>query len=341
MKVKTKTSIFTIAAFLITLVLVLGHEVVQPPAAAQGPAVDVQGVRDYLLGPGDIVDVRVFGQPEMNTIAEVDSDGNLSSLPFLDPVPAKCRTEKQVQKDIAAAYAKYLKNAQISVRITERKSRPPATLFGAVRSPSQMLMLRAVRLNELISKGGGFTERASGTIQILHTEPVMCPAPGEEADALPIDALKVPINIIKIGDLLANKAGANPVIRPGDYIQVTEAEPVYITGSVGTPQGIYVRDQLTLGVALAMVGGVKKEGKQSDVIIRRLKEGSTDRELLHVDYAAIRKNQKPDVLLKAYDVIEVQESSPFSGGRLASTMLGMFTQALNSAGTALPMRVLY
>ena len=338
MKVKT---IFTIAAFLMTLAVVLGQEVVQPPVAAQqGSAVDVQGVRDYLLGPGDVVDVRVFGQPDMNTIAEVDSEGNLSSLPFLDPIPAKCRTEKQVQKDIAAAYAKYLKNAQVSVRITERKSRPPATLFGAVRAPSQVLMLRTVRLNELISKGGGFTERASGTIQILHTEPIMCPGPGEEADAAPIDALKVPMSVIKIGDLLANKPGANPIIRPGDYISVTEAEPVYITGSVGAPQGIYMRDQLTLGVALAMVGGVKKEAKQGDVIISRLKNG-TERETIHVDYAAIRKNQKPDILLKAYDVIEVPEASPFSGGRLAATLLSGFTQAVSSAGNMLPMRVLY
>lgn len=336
MKVRVKAPILIIAGFLIAVVLVFGPEAVQ----SQAPT-DVQGVRDYLLGPGDVVDVRVFGQPEMNAIVEIDTDGNLSSLPFLDPVPAKCRTEKQVQKDIATAYAKYLKNAQISVRITERKSRPPATLFGAVRSQSQMLMLRAVRLNELISKGGGFTERASGTIQILHTEPVMCPRPGEEADAAPIDTLNVPMKVIKIGDLLANKPGANPYIRPGDYVSVTEAEPVYITGSVRNPQGIYMRDQLTLSVALAMVGGVTKEARQGDVLISRLKAGSNERETLHVDYGAIRKNQKADILLKAYDVIEVPEASLFSGGRLASTMLGVFTQAINTAGSALPMRVLY
>jgi polysaccharide biosynthesis/export protein len=338
---KVKSSLFTIVAFLATMVLVYGQQPGQYQSPVSPQSVDSQGVRDYRLGPGDVIDVRVFGQPEMNAVVEIDSDGNISSLPFLDPIPAKCRTEKQVQKDISTAYARYLKSAQISVRITERKSRPPATLFGAVRSPSQVLMLRSVRLNELISKGGGFAERASGTIQILHTEPVMCPGPGEEADAAPIDALNVPINIIKIGDLLANKPGANPVIRPGDYISVTEAEPVYITGSVGTPQGIYMRDQLTLGVALAMVGGVKKEAKASDVRISRLKNGSNERETIHVDYTAIKKNQKPDILLKAYDVIEVPEASIFSGPRLATTLAGVFSGAISSAGSLLPMRVLY
>ena len=335
---KVKALLLTTFIILATMVLVYG----QDPAPSQSSgAVDSQGIRGYLLGPGDVVDVRVFGQSELNATATVDDDGNLSSLPFLDPIRAKCRTEKEVQKDIAAAYAKYLKNAQISVRITERKSRPPATIFGAVRQPSQVLMLRAVRLNELISKAGGFTERASGTIQILHTEPVMCPAPGEEAEAAPIDGSKIPLKIVQISDLKANKPGANPFIRPGDYVSITEAEPVYITGSVNAPQGIFMRDKLTLGVALAMVGGVKKEAKSSDVRISRLKEGSEERELIRVDYAAIKKNQKPDILLKAYDVIEVPEASPLSASRLTQTLLSGFAQAVTNTGGILPKRVLY
>src|SRR6185503_5828464 len=104
----------------------------------------------------------------------------------------------------------YLKSAQVSVRIMERKSRTPATVFGAVRQPSQMLMLRAVRLNEVISKSGGLTERASGTIQILHTEPVMCPAPGDPVEVIPEDGTVLP-RVIRIADLKANVNGANPL----------------------------------------------------------------------------------------------------------------------------------
>src|SRR5712691_8934796 len=113
---------------------------------SQGSTVDNQGIKNYLLGPGDVLDVRVFGQSDLNAMVEVDSDGNISSLPFLEaPIRAKCRTEKEVQKDIAAAYAKYLKNPQVSVRIAERKSRQPATVFGAVRAPTRVQMQRKVR----------------------------------------------------------------------------------------------------------------------------------------------------------------------------------------------------
>jgi polysaccharide export outer membrane protein len=314
--------------------------------APETPGIDAQGIRNYLLGPGDSVDVRVFGQPDLNAVVEVDSDGNISSLPFLEsPIPAKCRTDKEVQKDITKAYAKYLKNPQISVRVAERKSRQPATVFGAVRQPTRVVMNRKVRLNELMVVSGGFTERASGTIQIFHTEPLMCPQPGEEALAAPIDSLKAPFEIVKITELRSGKSQANPVVRPGDIVLVTEAEPVYVTGSVVAPQGVFLRDQLTLSRALAMVGGVKKEAKSSDVRIYRQKPGATDQEMIRVDYAAIKKNQKPDFLLQAFDIIEVPEAGLFSSSRITQTLLGavsgsisnMFTQG----GTGIANRVIY
>ena len=327
--------------------LVRSQEPSQPQAPPGTPttgpsSVDTQGIKNYLLGPGDVIDVRFFGQSDLNTTAEVDSDGNISSLPFLEaPIPAKCRTEKQIQKDIAQAYAKYIKGPQVSVRITERKSRQPATVFGAIRQPTRLQMLRRVRLNEIIAASGGFTERASGTIQILHTEPLMCPGPGEEAAAAPISGTNVPLELVRVEDLKAGKAEANPFIRPGDYIIVTEADPVYITGSVVAPQGVFMRDRLTLSTALAMVGGVRKEAKVTEVRIYRLKTGSPDRETLRIDLAAIKKNQKPDFLLQAFDVIEVPEAGAFSGQRIAGTLLQSVTGGLNSMMNSAPLRVLY
>ena len=314
------------------------------PQPQQSPGLDVQGIKSYLLGPGDVVDVRVFGQPDLSSRVMVDSDGNLSSLPFLEtPIPVKCRTDKEVQKDIAKAYSKFINNPQVSVTIAERNSRQPATVFGAVRQSTRVEMKRKVRLNELIAVSGGFTERASGTIQILHTEPVMCPEPGQEADAMPIDGTKIPLQIIRISELRAGKD--NPVIRPGDYVLVTEAEPIYLTGAVNNPTGIYLRDQLTITLALAMVGGARKEAKLSDVRVFRTVPGAANQDVIHVDVAAIKKKQKPDFLLQAYDVIEVPEANMFGPSRITQTLMGAlsgsFSNAISTTGMYLPTRVIY
>ena len=348
---KVKLSLIVAAVFVLSLAMFAHAQESQQQQQSsttqgQSSALDVQGIKSYLLGPGDVLDIRVFGQPELSSSAQVDSDGNLSSLPFLEkPISAKCRTDKDLQKDITAAYSKFINNPQVSVRISERNSRQPATVFGAVRQPTRVEMKRKVRLNELMAVSGGFTERASGTIQILHTEPLMCPEPGEEALAKPIDGTQIPLQIIKISELRAGKVEANPVIRPGDYVLVTEAEPVYITGAVQAPGGVYLRDQLMLSRALAMVGGVRKEAKTSEVRIYRQIVGSANQEVITVDLAAIKKNQKPDFLLQPYDVIEVPEAGMFSSNRIGATLIGALTGGLSGAitntGMYLPSRVIY
>ena len=237
-----------------------------------------------------------------------------------------------MQKEIIAAYSKFLKNPQISVRVTGRNSRPPATVLGAVLAPTRVQMQRRVRLNELIAASGGTTERANGDIQVLHTEPVMCPEPGEVVEPLfTNDGLSANvIKIYKISDLLEGKTEANPIIRPGDIINVMDAKPVYITGYVGSPQPVLLREGMTLSMAVAMVGGVRPEGKSNDVRIVRKKLGDAKMEVLRVDLGAIRKKKAEDIALLPYDVIEVPKDSDFSIKNLLKIVTNAATGSLGS-----------
>src|SRR5437773_2744977 len=176
-----KTLILLVAPFIFGVVLTALAQSQTPVAAPEvSPAssvIDNQGIRRYLLGPGDILDVRVFGQPDLNSTVEIDTDGNISSLPFIEePIPAKCRDERDIQKSITEAYAKYIVKPRVSVRVLERRSRPPAVVYGAVRSAARFQMMRRVKLHELLASAGGITLNAAGTIQLIHTEPELCPA---------------------------------------------------------------------------------------------------------------------------------------------------------------------
>src|ERR1044072_3903272 len=207
--------------------------------------IDNQGVRRYRLGPGDLLDVRVFGQSDLNSTVEVDEDGNISSLPFIEePIPAKCRNEKEIQKSITDAYAKYIVKPRVSVRVLERHSRQPASIFGAVRTPKSLALTRRVRLHELLAAAGGITASASGTIQIMHTEPELCAEPEDiaenllaknsttpsttaDGDAKP--AAKEPgigeLRTISINTIKNGFGSEDPYIRPGDIVIVTEGLP--------------------------------------------------------------------------------------------------------------------
>ena len=307
-------------------------------------ALDIQGIRNYLLGPGDTLDIRVFGQPDFSWTGEVDSEGRIEPHFVETPINALCRSERDVRKDIIAAYSKYLKNPQVSVRIIGRNSRPPAIVYGAVRAPQRIQMQRRARLNELIANSGGITERANGRIQVLHTEPVMCPEPGEVVEMIDAQNGVYPYQEYKIADLLAGREDANPVVRPGDVVTVLEAEPVYITGSVTSPQGLYLRDQMSLTTALAMVGGLRNDAKGSEIRIYRRTAGAKEREVIKADYGAIKKKKQPDIELQAYDVIEVPAANSFKdklGKAIFNGVLGIGPSLIQTMGAGLPTRVLY
>jgi polysaccharide export outer membrane protein len=173
----------------------------------------------------------------------------------------------------------------------------------------------------------------------------MCPEPGEEEQAQPIDGTKPPLQIVKISELRAGRVEANPVIRPGDYVLVTEAEPVYIYGAVASPNGVYLREGLTLTRALAMVGGTRNEAKLTEVAIYRTVPGSNQQDKKIYDVGAIRKNKAEDPLLQAYDIIEVPEAGIFSKQRIGPTLMsaltGGFSSAISSTGMYLPNKVIY
>ncbi len=295
--------------------------------AQTSPNVD-QATRPYVLGPGDLVEVIVYGPSDINKTFQVDGDGNLN-LPFLEPLFVKCRSERQVQKDITEAYKRLIKEPQVSFRVVERNSRQPASIFGAVRQAAKVPTVRPVRLNEVIAASGGFTEKAAGTIQILHTEPLMCPEAGQEAESLPLNPSAIPFQVVKISDL--QKGMANPVIRSGDIVLVTEAEPVYVLGSVMAPGGIMLRDGLTLSRALGMAGGPRKEAKLSEITIFRQKGIAKDQEIIKVNFAAIKKNETPDIFLQPYDVVEVSELGLLEGKGWMEIVFQALTGGLRNA----------
>ena len=216
--------------------------------SAQDVPVNMQLAKGYLLGPGDEITGKVLGEPQFDFVATVNDDGKIE-VPFFDkPVVAKCRTERQLRTDVTALLEKYLKTPQLSLRVTDRKSRQPATVYGEVRLPQQVVLMRKATLAELIAFSGGVTEDAGGMIQVFRTQPPICSEYGEDSNwkATAGDPTDVPSRMYSLASVNMGKEDSNPVIYPGDLIVVLRAKPVYITGEVVAPQGVYLKEGGTL-----------------------------------------------------------------------------------------------
>lgn len=297
--------------------------------------------RGYKLVPGDELDINVPGEPMFNGKYTVDEDGKIVLAFVNKPIQAGCRTEREVKEDVGAALAKYLKNPLFTMSIVE-KNIAPAVVHGEVRMPQQIQMKRQVRLLELLSFSGGWTEKASGTVQVFRTLPIQCPEPGEEIETqTSADGLNVPFKVYKLSDLSAGKMESNPVIRPGDVVTVQKAPPVFVVGEVRMPppaDSLTIPENgLTLTDAIYRSGGLTREAKKKDVKIYRIKPGSPEREVIAANLDQIKKQQQKDIVLQPYDVVEVEKAPKSIGDYLRDTLQG----GLATLGNTLPVRILY
>jgi protein involved in polysaccharide export with SLBB domain len=220
-----------------------------------------------------------------------------------DQIFALCQSEDDIAQKIAAAYGKYLRSPQITVKIIDRSDRPATTVFGAVKTPHVFRIKRIVKLNELIALSGGIIDTASGEVQILRPARLSC---GEDEPVSGKAAAEARYIRVKLADLIAGKPEANPVITTGDIVTVEEAPSIYVIGGVNNPQTILARQEMTVSRAISTAGGALKGADTKKIVIYRRKNGETT--TIDVDLSKIEAKQADDVILQALDIIEVPQT---------------------------------
>lgn len=308
----------TLAVFVFATILTvtaLGQDV--PPDAAPE--------KGYLIGPGDEITGKVLGESEFDFVATVDENGKIEIPFFGKPIVAKCRSERELRTEVTNLLKEYLKSPQLSLRVTQRNSRPPVSIYGEVRQQQQVNLTRRAYLLELISYAGGETEKSGGMITVFRTRPLMC---DEEVAPDGWNAGEggggVPSRMYSLASLRQGRPEANPEILPGDVIVVQKASPVYITGEVIRPGEFSIPEGgLPLTQAIAMASGITREAKTKNVKIYRRKTGTPQPEIVAVNFDEIKKGSQKDVMLQPFDIVEVDKAKKSVGDMLLEIVTGI------------------
>ena len=293
--------------------------------SAQNPIISNETPKGYMLGPGDEITGKVLGEPQFDFVATIDADGRIE-IPFVEkPLLAKCKTEGELKNEVTELLKKYLKAPQVSLRATQRNSRPPVSIYGEVRSQGKFDLTRRVYLLELIAYSGGETEKSGGMIQVFRPRPPVCNEPGP-ADWGPTsaDGSNVPSRMYSLASLRQGREEANPEIMPGDIIVVGKAAPVYVTGEVMKPGELNIPEGgLPLMQAIAMSAGVNREAKTKSIKIYRRKPGSSEPQVIAANYDEIRKGQQKDIMLEPFDIVEVGKANKSIGQIFMDLLTGL------------------
>lgn len=160
---------------------------------------------DYRLSPMDVVEVTVFGAPELTRTAQVSASGYIT-LPLVGDVMASGKTMDQVQREIASRLKRnYMQSPQVFVTVKEYNSQR-VTVDGAVMKPGVFPLTGKTTLIQALTIAGGLNNMASPQkVFILRT------VNGKRM------AARFDLTEIRTG------AKPDPVIMAGDIVVVDES----------------------------------------------------------------------------------------------------------------------
>lgn len=250
-------------------------------------------LRSYRIGPKDLVQVRVFEEPDLNVERRVAVDGTIL-LPLVGELLVEGMTEAELSSVLEGTLEEsYLQRATVTVEVIEIQSNP-ISVIGAVQRPGRLNVAGQLTLLEALNEAGGLTATSGDLIRVLRT-----------ADNGLTDQVE-----ISIDDLLSGqRPQVNISIFPNDLISVPgeSTMTIYLLGEVGKrgEQTFDGGERVTLLMAISRAGGLTDRAANKITIKR---SDGADAEELVVNYKQVLKGKVPDVLLRDRDLIIVRES---------------------------------
>jgi len=135
-----------------------------PPAAAPAapaPAAATTGP-DYIIGPGDTIQVFVWRNPELSVSVPVRPDGKVST-PLIEDLVAVGKTPSELARDMEAKLAEYIRSPQVNVIVTNPQSSfSKITVVGQVTNPGAVPYREGMTALDVVLAVGGLAEFAAG-----------------------------------------------------------------------------------------------------------------------------------------------------------------------------------
>jgi len=246
----------------------------------------------YRVGPGDVLDVIVYGEDDLTRLITVQHEGEIS-FPLIGEIQVEGLTLKEVRQQIEELLGRdFLVDPQVTVKVKEYRSQW-VTLVGEIARPGKYYLTGPETLLDLLTEAGGFTSQASGELVITRLNGVF-------DDGSSVRRVWLSRNMAAQDQKAALALG----VDDGDLVTVPAQESIYVTGEVNNPGSFALKSGLTVLQAVSLAGGLSKFGANGKVEILRKRDGA-EPERIKVDLEEIEEGKKPDVPLAPGDVVRV------------------------------------
>jgi polysaccharide export outer membrane protein len=283
------------------------------------------------IGPGDELQVDVFGFQNLTASTSIASDGSVV-LPLLGLVPVSGKPLETVQAEIARRYAHYIRSPQVHVAlktpVTARVS-----VIGEVHKPGAYPLTRkGMCLTEVLSDAGGRTPNASSRIILLPAPRITDQAPAISANPptvslvslqSPRETSGIEVDIEELTGGVDQRPLLIPLL-PGDTVIVPEAGNYEVDGEVNAPGSYKLNSRASVISAIASARGFAYAAAVNNVEVIR-DTGNGKKALITLDLEEVGLRGGQDVRLRNGDLVRVpSEPGRFFRRQIVQTINGLF-----------------
>jgi polysaccharide biosynthesis/export protein len=189
--------------------LLLVPAAAQAQNAAAGGTMGASTAANYLIGPGDELEIFVWKNPDLSVTLPVRPDGRIST-PLVADMQAQGRTPTDLAANLRAALGKYVQDPVVTVlvkTVAAPGSAASIRVIGAAATPKSVPYRAGLTVLDVLIEVGGLNTYAAGNdAQIIRTE-------NGVSRGIPVHLA----DLMKAGDLKANVQ-----LMPGDVVRIPE-----------------------------------------------------------------------------------------------------------------------
>jgi protein involved in polysaccharide export with SLBB domain len=228
-----------------------GYEFFNKEISTFSPVIEIPVGNDYVIGPGDVFTVNLWGKAESTYTVTVNRDGRVV-IPRLGSVNVGGLSYKELEARLYRQFREYYPEFKMSVTM-ERLRTVDVFMVGEARYPGTYSVSSLATVISALHAAGGPTRNGSlRNIKLMRN--------GEEVAV--IDLYDFFINGSKRQDLR---------LQPGDTIFIPVIGPtVGVVGNVRRPAIYELKHEKILGEIIRMAGGVLPTGRLQNVVVERV-----------------------------------------------------------------------
>ena len=190
------------------MVLLVATGIATTEAATPAPQAAATVGADYLIGPGDKLQIYVWQNPDLSVTVPVRQDGKVST-PLVEDMVAAGKTPSVLARDIEGVLAEYVRSPKVNVFVLEAVSAfSQVKVTGQVKTPQALPYHEGMTVLDAVLAAGGLTDFAAGNrAKLVRT----------------VDGKQQEIKI-RLGKLLdGGDMSQNITLRPGDVLLVPQS----------------------------------------------------------------------------------------------------------------------